>query len=723
MTDFAIYVAFSPERTLFMFAPHLALHFFLSTWLILFSCTNSVLAADSAASSGEDLPLMVVKSRLEDMSQGGSAEKLLRRAAKKGTIHIIVGLRFNQRRDSTVTAAQEEEDVRAIRKLQADVVGLDLGGGGAHVQYKYSFIPFMSVYANEQQLRNLLADSNVISLQEVIPHVITIEKPIKPGLPEGRLSTSGASDVNWYDSVDFIHASDVWNLGAKGAGQVVAIFDTGVDKKHPTLKDKVISEACYSTTNAAEKLISFCTSGSTSPGSGANVSCKDKNISDPTLCDHGTHVAAITAGRKFGVFKGGVAPDAELISIVMFSAQNSGTAKLPKWVLTWTDSDLIASFDRVFKLNEILKQQRKNISAINLSISDGSISSVPCDSVNSNTFATWAAVERLRKVGIPTIAASGNLSENNEQKTRFPACLSNIIAVGATTKTDFLAKWSDYSSKVFVVAPGAEIYSAAPGNTFKPSSGTSQATPQVSGAFALLRGANRSRNFQDIDWALRTNGRPVYKRAANPDVDLPHRNEYDHPYRLDILSDYSCFVKLPARGWQFSSEMEGRDWDTGGWGVQKKKWTIVGGRLNPPETEVPPIPTKAYFNGCLDQNNRVTVGFFAGNKLAVGNQPGVGHSVSMYVNGVQLRLRNNLASMSGPKEEACNSNVRVVDNSLNAISVESSGIERKFFVNNKLACTLRLKQPSNYPQGVILYGNDVPGFWVSYDSVSIKPLP
>lgn len=81
--------------------------------------------------------------------------------------------------------------------------------------------------------------------------------------------------------------------GLFGVGQTVAILDTGVEKTHPFLMGKVVSEACYSTNNAdlsSERPV--CPGGvtnSTAPGSGVNCAISG--------CDHGTHVAGIVGGK------------------------------------------------------------------------------------------------------------------------------------------------------------------------------------------------------------------------------------------------------------------------------------------------------------------------------------------------------------------------------------------------------------------------------------------
>ena len=94
------------------------------------------------------------------------------------------------------------------------------------------------------------------------------------------------------DTPGITRATNAWAAGAKGAGQAVAIIDTGVDASHPFFSGKVLAQACFS--NPVGTNTSYCPGGmpqSTAIDSGGP--CPDYNAG----CWHGTHVAGIAAGR------------------------------------------------------------------------------------------------------------------------------------------------------------------------------------------------------------------------------------------------------------------------------------------------------------------------------------------------------------------------------------------------------------------------------------------
>ena len=243
---------------------------------------------------------------------------------------------------------------------------------------------------------------------------------------------------------------------------------------------------------------------STCPGGdGAAINSGRPCSASVSGCDHGTHVAGIAAGHNGSL--SGVAQDATLIAIKVFSIIHSADFCYPgpNPCLGAYDSDILAGLDRVYAL-----RTQFDIAAVNLSLADGEYSGT-CDA----SFPAYkSAIDSLRNVGIATVISSGN----DGAKTRIsaPACVSSAISVGATTKSDKIASYSNRSSALKLLAPGSSIYSSVPGGGYATFSGTSMAAPHVAGAWAVMRSRQPTASVTDILNALTTTGLGIIDPAT-----------------------------------------------------------------------------------------------------------------------------------------------------------------------------------------------------------------
>jgi subtilisin family serine protease len=431
----------------------------------------------------------------------GKFDEFAKRAARDGSVRIIVGLDVDFQSEGKLSASarhrQRNRIKRAQNNLLADLSGLELKG-----LKLYQFIPFVALQADSPILNRLTRSGVIVSIEE--------DRFYDPALSE---------------SAPIVGATGGIANGFSGSGQTIAVLDSGISKGHSffSVKDedrrgptnKIVSEACYSTNMGEDKepgnSRSLCPDRAEEwelPGAGTNC-----DISDIAECFHGTHVAGIAAGNDVTYGRFGIAKDASLISVKIFSkfdnpADCSNTVTPCIRALS---SDIMKGLERVYVLRTMF-----DIAAANLSLSTGESSSY-CD---GQVPGIKAAIDNLRSADIATIVSAGNKPFTSA--IGFPACISTVISVGSTGDGSFgstlneVSGFSNSADILNLLAPGAVITSAVPAVPMAPdnhgvdqASGTSQAAPHVAGAWAILREQNPSASVSEILTALATTGRVV----------------------------------------------------------------------------------------------------------------------------------------------------------------------------------------------------------------------
>ena len=173
---------------------------------------------------------------------------------------------------------------------------------------------------------------------------------------------------------------------------------------------------------------------------------------------HGTHVAGTIAGKaNNGVGVAGVAFNADLAICRGLDASGSGTFAGVANCVTWLAS--------------------KGVDVISMSLGG---------STNDPTMAAAATAAWADGTGTLIVAAAGN---GGNSTPSYPAAYPEVVSVAATDSTDTRAWFSTFNDDVEVAAPGVDVLSTVPGNAYRTMSGTSMATPHVSGVAALIAGS------------------------------------------------------------------------------------------------------------------------------------------------------------------------------------------------------------------------------------------
>jgi Subtilase family len=354
-------------------------------------------------------------------------------------------------------------------------------------------MPSMAMMLTRKEMEKLAADPSVVGIYT---------DPI-------RRATLDESTV-------LIGAPVVWNAGNNGAGVAVAVLDTGSSHDHTMMDGKVVGSACFSTNSIVDGVESLCPDGSESQtGTFAGTNCP---VDDPATsgttegidgCFHGTHVASTAMGGTYTVNSlskvlNGVATGANLVAVQVFSkfTRDDDCDGSAPCVQSF-GSDQNAGLDFV-----LTNAPGMSIKAANMSLGGGK-STAACDTGDNLTMK--GLIDQLRTAGVATVIASGN--ESFTDGVSSPGCISTAVTVGATSKQDVLASFSNSSPLVDLLAPGVSIRAAYPkigGKSYSVgSSGTSMATPHVAGAFALLSANNPGASVQQIEDALKATGKPI----------------------------------------------------------------------------------------------------------------------------------------------------------------------------------------------------------------------
>ncbi len=294
------------------------------------------------------------------------------------------------------------------------------------VHHQIHMIGALVATMSDADVARLAADTNVASIEPDVQTVMLASVSSQSTRP-----TRTPSDAIPWGIAD-VGAPAAWAAGITGAGTKVGIIDSGIDYTHP---DLAVAGGYDFTTNSSAP------------------SAYTDNVAS---CDgHGTHVSGTVAALQNGIGVVGVAPGAQLYSLKVF-IDASGLC------VAFTSSQILA----------IEWAATNHLDVVNMSIG------------NSDTPAWATTISAANAAGVVVVAAAGN---GGGPGITFPAASPGAIAVAALNSDNTLASFTSTGPQMWVAAPGVGVTSTLPGGGYGDKSGTSMATPHVTGLVALIR--------------------------------------------------------------------------------------------------------------------------------------------------------------------------------------------------------------------------------------------
>lgn len=270
------------------------------------------------------------------------------------------------------------------------------------------------------------------------------------------LQNTGKNSGGWFSSGkkgEDVNAIKAWDITKGNRDIVVAVIDTGIDYRHPDLKENLwVNEAELNGTEGVDD----DGNGYVDDTYGYDFANNDGDPMDGH--SHGTHCSGVIGAAHNSQGVRGVMANVKLMGIKFLSDSGSG--------------ETIGA-----------------IKAIEYAVKNGAHITSNSWGGGEKSEALKEAIKAAYDAGTMFVAAAGNERNNNDTKPTYPAAykVDGIITVGAMDGKGNKASFSNYGkTSVHVFAPGTNILSTVKNGRYQKMSGTSMATPFVSGVLGLL---------------------------------------------------------------------------------------------------------------------------------------------------------------------------------------------------------------------------------------------
>jgi thermitase len=344
-----------------------------------------------------------------------------------------------------------EDEIESVKNLVA-IDDLD-GADAQKVAEEYAKLSNLVLYAEPNVEIKL---DPTINAREVAEKPAE-ENPLLPNDPmfneQWALNNTGQNGGKQKADIDALKA---WQKIKGSKKVVVAVLDSGVDYTHLDLVSNIWIRPDNIPQYKDDEL------GVINDYNGFNSA---ENFADPMDENgHGTHCAGVIGAEgdnERGI--AGINWQVEIMPLKFLGRGGFGSTK-----------------DAIEAINYAIDRKQKGVNVRVISASWGS---------TAYSKALEDAIRAAGEAGILFVAAAGNNSTDNDKRPHYPSNynLPNVISVAALDRNDNLASFSNFGAKtVHIAAPGKDILSTWLKDGFREASGTSMATPQVSGVAALI---------------------------------------------------------------------------------------------------------------------------------------------------------------------------------------------------------------------------------------------